>query len=252
MQLLDGERLEPLGDGFGVIVSPHHTFNTDSVLLSAWSMPAKGERCAELGTGCGIVSLLWCARGKPAHVYAIEKQEEAAFQAARSARYNGFSNLHVCVLDVRTIPFEKPKTLPVPLELDRVACNPPYKPLGTGFPNPEGEKAAARHECACTFSEMAAAARRLLRWGGRFSCCLRPERLPEVLAVCEEMGLAPKRLRFVQHRLEKPPKLFLLECRRGGKPGGLSVEPVLLLEDPPGTCSPEMRAIYGAYADGHK
>lgn len=56
-------------------------------------------------------------------------------------------------------------------------------------------------------------------------------------------GLEPKRLRFVAQRLACAPWLFLLEGRRGGKPG-LSVEPLFVVEEEPGIYSSEMRAIY--------
>ena len=64
-------------------------------------------------------------------------------------------------------------------------------------------------------------------------------------------GLEPKRLRLVQHRVQKAPSLFLLEARRGGKTG-LTVEPVLLLEEETGACTAEMKAIYGEYGEGYK
>jgi tRNA1Val (adenine37-N6)-methyltransferase len=47
----------------------------------------------------------------------------------------------------------------------------------------------------------------------------------------------------VAQRLACAPWLFLLEGRRGGKPG-LSVEPLFVVEEEPGIYSSEMRAIY--------
>ena len=61
-----------------------------------------------------------------------------------------------------------------------------------------------------------------------------------------EAGLEPKRMRLVQQRAEKPAKLFLLEGKKGGRPG-LVMEPVLLSEDETGTYSGEMKRIYGSY-----
>ena len=55
-------------------------------------------------------------------------------------------------------------------------------------------------------------------------------------------------MRLCQQRVGKAPFLFLLECRRGGKPG-MTVEPVLLLEGEDGSPSPELEAIYGDYRD---
>ncbi len=62
-------------------------------------------------------------------------------------------------------------------------------------------------------------------------------------------NIEPKRLRFVQQRVNKPPKLFLIEGRRGGRPNGLIVEPVLFIEDERGGLSQEMINIYGAYKE---
>ena len=76
----------------------------------------------------------------------------------------------------------------------------------------------------------------------------RPERLCSVMEACRQGNLEPKRLRLVQQRVEKAPKLFLLEARKGARPGGLVVEPTLIIEDGQGGYSQEMREIYGDYA----
>ena len=60
-------------------------------------------------------------------------------------------------------------------------------------------------------------------------------------------GIEPKRLRLVQQRKTKAPKLFLLEGRRGGKRGFLDVLPTLFIEDESGGFSDEMMQIYGDY-----
>ena len=60
-------------------------------------------------------------------------------------------------------------------------------------------------------------------------------------------GLEPKRLRMVQQRPDTAPWLFLLEGRRGGRPG-LRVLPTLYLEED-GRPSREMEEIYGIYRE---
>ena len=75
--------------------------------------------------------------------------------------------------------------------------------------------------------------------------CQRPERLTDVLCSMRKNDLEPKRLRLVQQREGKPPKLFLIEGRRGGKRGGLVVEPTLYIE------SDEMIKIYGSYKEAY-
>ena len=62
---------------------------------------------------------------------------------------------------------------------------------------------------------------------------------------------APKKLRFVQQRPSKAPKLFLIEGRLGGRPGGLCVLPTLFIEGSDGGFSEEMIKIYGDYKEGY-
>lgn len=244
--LLEGEHWEPLARGISVIVSDSHRFNTDTILLAWFSRPRRGEVCADLGTGCGAIPLLWCARAEPGKIYAVELQADACGMLRRSAERNGLSGRIEAVHgDIRALG---DRGAPVPRGLDRVACNPPYKAVGTGAESPREERRLARHEAACRFDEAAAAAAALLRWGGRFCCCLRPERLCDAVTALRAAGLEPKRLRFVQQRPEKAPFLFLLEAARGGRPG-LRAEPVLLLEDGAGKPSAEAAEIYGDYGE---
>ena len=69
--------------------------------------------------------------------------------------------------------------------------------------------------------------------------------------IFREYGLEPKKLRLVQQRQNSAPMLFLLEARRGGKPG-LQILPTLLVEDENGAFSKEMLEIYGEYKTDHE
>ena len=67
------------------------------------------------------------------------------------------------------------------------------------------------------------AARRLLRNGGRFALCHRPERLCDVLCALRAQGLEPKRVKLLSHSPGHLPSLLLVEGVRQGRPG-LTVE----------------------------
>ena len=243
--LHEGERLEPLSKWISVIVGNGYTFNTDTILLAWFSMPKKGETCADFGTGCGTIPLLWCARSQPAAVYAVEIQSVACDMAWRSVAFNSLDEtVQVMKCDVREFGSQADVTRG---SFDLIACNPPYQAAGAGIVSAaEGER-IARHETVCGFSEIAASAAELLRWGGRFCCCMRPERLCDTMIALREAGLEPKRLRFVQQKTSSAPFLFLLQANRGGRPG-VKVEPVLFVEEN-GTFSEEMLRIYGDYKE---
>ena len=123
---------------------------------------------------------------------------------------------------------------------------PPYQRLGAGIISREKSGKIARHESACTLEDAVLSASRLLRFGGRFCLCLRPERLCDALEAMRHMGCEPKRLRFVHKKAGSPPWLFLAEGKRGAKPG-MAVEPPLFLYMETGKYSGDYRAIYDGY-----
>ena len=244
--LLQGERLEPISRDFSVIVSKNHSFNTDTVLLASFSKPKRGETCADFGTGCGTIPIIWCVKSCPNKIYAVEIQEDACKMAQRTMKYNNLTDtIKIVNEDIRNL--KNSRILPAN-SFDLIACNPPYKEIGTGIQNPENAHRIARHETMCNFEDIVKSAAYLLRFGGRFCFCLRPERLASVIVSLKSAGLEPKRLRFVQQRQSKSPFLFLMQANKGGRPG-LNVDPVLFIEDNNGGFSEEMKQIYGEYAE---
>lgn len=233
---------EPLSGGSRILVSKDHAFGTDAVLLADFSMPRRGERCADFGTGCGVIPLLWRVRSQGASFVGVELQPEAASLARQSVEANGFSG------EITIVEGDLRQRLFPAGSLDRIACNPPYTAPGAGIPCGGQARRTARQGDTLSLQELGEAARHALRFGGRLCVCLRPQRLGEAIEVFHSCRLEPKRLRLVQQRAGKAPFLFLLECRSSGAPG-MEVEPVLLLEREDGSPTEEIERIYGDYRD---
>lgn len=245
MLLKENENLEPLGGTVKVIVSDVHKFWTDTVILANFSQPKKYEKAVDLGSGCGTIPLLWNRDNSTNHTVAVEIQEDACDMLRRSVELNNLQNKI-------TVLHEDLKNLKGKLDFgvyDLVVCNPPYKAIGTGIVNTIGQKRTARHEETCTIKDITDMAAKLLKFSGRFCLCLRPERLCDVIESMRASDIEPKRLRFVQQRLNKAPKLFLIEGKKGAKPSGLVTMPALIIEDEFGNNSEEMMKIYGSYKD---
>lgn len=244
---------EQLDGGLRVFCSREHRFGTDAFLLADFAVPRAGETVCDLGTGCGIIPFLWLRppfpRGernrRPGRIYGVEVQEQAYRQFVQGVEANGVGETVFPILADLTRREELGAIKPGTLEM--VSCNPPYKPARTGIVSEEESDRIARHETLCTLEQVCGTAAWLLKFGGRFCLCLRPERLANAFSACEGAGLTPKRLRFVTQRSGSAPWLFLLEARKGGKPG-LRVLPELLVEQElPGgerAFSPEMLRIY--------
>jgi tRNA1(Val) A37 N6-methylase TrmN6 len=238
--------LEPLGNGISIYVSQSYHFSTDTILLADFSKSIGHKKCVELGTGCGTIPLLWCRHNKSLEISAVEIQKNACELAQKSVEYNRLEDkIKVINADLKLLRGILPFGC-----FDVVVCNPPYKIGGGGITNPESTKQIARHETECTLDDICKTASDLLQFGGRFCICQRPERLADVMESMRKFAIEPKRLRMVQQRKSKAPKLFLLEGRRGGKRGFLDVMPTLFIEDENGNFSDEMMQIYGCYKEG--
>lgn len=249
--LKENEKLEPLGNSVEIIVSDSYHFSTDTILLANFANPKKSDCVVELGTGCGTMPLLWTRDKVCKEIVALDIQENAIDMLSRSIAHNvenGSSNckcitpLHADLKDLKgKLPFG---------HYNVVVCNPPYKLSGTGIVNPEQEKLLARHEESCTLNDICEVASHLLQFSGRFCICQRPERLTDVMEAMRKFEIEPKRLRLVQQRLNKEPKLFLLEGRYKGNRGFMQVLPTLFIENEQGDFSDEMKEIYGIYKEG--
>lgn len=235
---------EPLGNGFFINVSRHHTFGTDAVLLADFAHAKKSDRLADLGTGCGIIPFLMLRDGNLKTAAGVDISEEATELAAMTAKENGTDNFTAINSDLNDLKGKIDfgcHTL--------VTCNPPYKAPGAGLKNPDGISAAARHEVSCTLDGIISVASRLMQTSGRFCMCQRPERLAEIMSLMRGHKLEPKRLRLVCKRTGEEPWLVLIEARKCGNTG-LRIEPTLYVYEN-GEYSPEMIRIYGPYKEAY-
>lgn len=240
-RLLETEHIEYLDDRLKLIVSPAHTFGTDALLLAAFALPKRNAKCCDFGTGCGIIPFYWLSKGVKS-VYGVEIQDAAVSQLQRSIELseaeNEFTLIHGDLRDVR-------KCLPGE-SFDSVSMNPPYTKVGHGIESASHADKIARHETGAALPEICRAAAYLLKFGGSFSICLRPERLTEAFCSMKEAKIEPKRLRFVSKNAPAAPWLFLLEGKKGRSPG-LTVEPQLYMYDEDGNLSREVLEITKEY-----
>ena len=236
------ERTEALGENLKIYVGGAHVFTSDALLLADFAHPKKKDIACDLGTGNGIIPLLWVRDFSPIENIGVEISPQAVRLFEKSLKENHLEGTVRCVhADMRdlsgVLPFEY---------FDGVSINPPYKRKGAGLTAAENDNQNARHEYTCTLYDAANAASKLLRFGGRFVLCQRPERLCDALCVLRDRGLEPKILREVVQRRGAEPSLILLEGKKGAAPG-MRVRPVLYIEDETGGYTKEVDRIFNAY-----
>ena len=200
------------------------TFGTDAFLLAAYMKPQKSAVAVELGCGTGIISLLAVARERFAFIHAIEIQPEFAELTERNISMNALSDrISAKCRDVRDLSARDTDG-----EVDVVFSNPPYMRTDSGKRNEADMKYIARHEVCGDIGDFCAAARRLLKHGGKFYCVWRPDRLTELLAALKENRLEPKTMTFVHADKDTPPSMLLLCAKKGAAPSVNISAPLIL------------------------
>jgi tRNA1(Val) A37 N6-methylase TrmN6 len=204
--------METLHNGF-TLDFPEYVFplSTDSILLADFVRLGTSTNVLDLGSGCGTLGTLLCAKNESCRVTGIELDEIAHNAAVENIRRNNLEpRMHSICADLRAVN----RLLP-PGSFQCCVSNPPYF---SGGPASAATPLARREDC-CTPTELFTAAARALKYGGDFYLVHKPERLGQLCGCAVAAGLEPKRLRLIRHRAGGPVSLILLSCRKGGKPG---------------------------------
>ncbi|MEF9984147.1 MAG: methyltransferase [Oscillospiraceae bacterium] len=233
---------EKLGNVLDICITDDHKFGTDAFLLSNYANIKRKDLACDLGTGCGIIPMLWFRNPEnaPKFAYAVDIQEKAIAQLNISIEKNNLQNkLKAICCDLKYISDSSLKLG----DFDVVTCNPPYKICGSGIISEMDSEKIARHEVMCSINDVTDAAGKLLKFGGRLCICQRPERLLDVLEAMRNSKIEPKRIRFVQKLGNTAPWLFLVEGKKGAKPF-LQVEKPFIIQDENGDFSDELKDVY--------
>ena len=208
--------------------------STDSITLADFARLPKQAKILDLGSGCGTLGILLCAKDPGCAVTGIELDPAAHEMALHNAVQNRIeSRLTSICGDIADLPKEiKPGSFSCCIS------NPPYFSAG-----PQSLTVPlARREDRCDLDTLMSAAARALQYGGDFFIVHRPERLAQLCACASSHQLEAKRLCLLRHRTDGPVTLVLVQCRKGGKPGLLWEEAALF--DCQGQPTPYYKKLY--------
>lgn len=210
------------------IAQPRHgyRFSLDPLLLCDFAGGVAGERVLDLGTGCGVIPLILARQVEGIQVVGVEHQPAMADLARRNVAMNGLEErIAVIQEDVANLSGRFPVS-----SFDRVLANPPFRKPGTGRLSPKSGRDLARHESTAGLAEFLAAAKFLVKPGGKICFVHLPARLGEFLAEAAALKLAPLRLRLVHGTPDADARMFLIELAKG-RAGDLQVMPPLFTRD---------------------
>jgi len=217
-----------------------HRFTLDSILLADFCRIKPKDRVLEPGAGTGIISLLLAKKHPRAVFNAVEVQPQLADLCEQNVVDNSLQGrITVLTHDLRRLNGTLARG-----SFSVIVANPPYIKEGTGRTSPHASRQIARHDRTASL-ESWLNLHRFLKNSGIFCLVFPAARLAELIALMKRRKLEPKRIRLVHPYLDKPASLVLLEALKEGG-SGLDVLPPLIVHEPGGGYTKEMREIYGS------
>lgn len=195
---------------------------TDSDLLG--TLGAGGQRILDIGTGTGVLSLMFAQRYPEAQITAVEIDDNAILDAQRNFAESKFSDritLHHTSFQEflkgqitnHGLRGESSVSGQEPQLFDSVICNPPY--FDKSLECPDLGRSRARHSSSLPFDVLARGAYALLTEGGVFSVCIPPEVLDAFSAECAFAGFSLRDCYQIKSLPHKPPKRYVLVHQKG-------------------------------------
>lgn len=242
--LLPDEKLEQVNENIRLISKKDGlSFGTDAFLLAAYIARSPSSVAVDLGSGTGILPLLLLARNKVKRAVAVEVQEAFGDLIERNASLNQMQEkLEVLRCDLRTLP-----SAALPAECaDIVLSNPPYMKADSGRANESQAKFIARHEICGDIFDFCRTASSLLKYGGKFYCVYRPDRLIDLLDAMRKNALEPKKMTLVHATASSAPSMALIEAKKGASPSLILTRPLFLTKQDKTTQTEDAARIYEA------
>ncbi len=214
--------MEQIHNGFTLDLGGSFPLSTDSMLLSGFAKLPRQARILDLGSGCGTLGVLLCARDSGCAVTGIEIDPVAHSYALANIDRNGLAGrmVSICADLCRLSSVVEPGSFHC------CVSNPPYFSGGPASQTNPG----ARRQDHCTPQQLMDAAAQALKFGGDFFLVHKPEKLAQLISCGARVSLEAKRLLLVRHRQDSEISLILLALRKGGKPG-LAIEEAALWDE---------------------
>ena len=165
---------------------------TDAILLGAWAEPGKADSILEIGTGCGVISLM-LAQKSEAHITAIDIDPDSIVQAESNFMTSPWRDrikaMNISLQDLTSISEKK---------YDLILTNPPF--FIDFLKSPDERKNKAKHSSDLSRKDLIEGIVHLLNPDGNFLMILPGPESLRFFALAATSGL------FVQQELKIRPK----------------------------------------------
>lgn len=214
IELDANERLEDLQcKGLKIIQNKQlYSFTSDSVVLANFVKTKEKDVAVEIGSGCGVISILVQAKNKLSKIYAFEVQKEMQDLTRKNIELNNLQEkIELICDDVKNFDRHLVKN-----SIDVVFSNPPYFKK-TNF-NQSDVKRNCKEETLLSCEQLCENVSKMLKEKGVFYCCYSAERVCELVCNLDRHHMAVKEMFFTDNGKGEI-KLVVLKAVKGGKQG---------------------------------
>jgi len=216
-----------------------YRYSIDAVILAGCVRTDPQDRILDIGTGCGIISLIITHRHPGVRLIGVELQQDLAELARQNVAENKLERcIDILNMDMKDLDLA---TLSEPV--DMVVTNPPFYRVSSGRINPNSQRAIARHELKANLTDVLTTGGRLLKTGGRFACIYGIDRLVDLLCGMRSSGIEPKSARTIHAKAGDRARMVLVEGVKRGNPG-LKMTSPLVIYDSDGNYTSEVERMF--------
>ena len=207
---------------------------TDALLLGAWCPIDRTEkRVLDIGSGCGIISLMLAQRMPEAQILGIDIHQPSIMESQSNAYRSSWSD-RIKFINANITHFQCEN------HFDLIVSNPPYHQALW----PKGVKRRlARHQSTLSAYQLLSSVIRLTNPSGRFSLIIPAQDCDAWLTEAEKHGMHPRAMTTVTHKSGGNPKRVLIEL--GNEAGECALSQLIIGAD--GSRTPDYRALMEPY-----
>jgi tRNA1Val (adenine37-N6)-methyltransferase len=182
-----------------------YRFSVDAPILADFLPDLPTEEALEIGTGCGIISMLALYKKKFSKIYGIEIQETLSQLARSNAEKNGFiENFQVIHEDFYDV-YKDFKGI------ETIFSNPPFFQLNHGRLSPNDEIRLAKTESRMSLPQLLKKTFHILSPKGSLYLILPYNRRDELTNIAGETGFSVAKVREVFSFNDGKPERFLVQ-----------------------------------------
>lgn len=185
-----------------------YRFSVDAPILAHFLPYRPESRALEIGTGCGIISLLALYKKKFAHITGLEIQKELSQISKMNAEINQFSNKFTACHDDFNRAYHDFQGI------DWIFTNPPYLRQTQGRVSLNQEIRIAKMEIQLTLDQILKKSFTILSDRGNLCLIFPHSRIDEFITLAKKIGFHIRRIQVVFSFVDSKPERFLIQLSK--------------------------------------